>query len=68
MKLKKNETQTVDTFPFLNWKQNTHGRSYRDKVWIRDERIDHLETAIPRDPFHNQPPNADTIAYTNKIC
>jgi hypothetical protein len=29
--------------------------------------MDHLETAIPRDPCHNQPPNADTIAYTSKI-
>jgi hypothetical protein len=29
--------------------------------------MDHLESAIPRDPSHNQPPNADTIAYTNKI-
>jgi hypothetical protein len=31
------------------------------------ERLDHLKTAIPRDPSHNQPPNSDTIAYTNKI-
>jgi hypothetical protein len=30
-------------------------------------RIDHLETAIPGDPSHNQPSNADTIAYTSKI-
>jgi hypothetical protein len=29
--------------------------------------MDHLETAIPRDPSHNQPPNADTIAHTSKI-
>jgi hypothetical protein len=29
--------------------------------------MDHLETAIPRDPSHNQLPNADTIAYTSKI-
>jgi hypothetical protein len=29
--------------------------------------MDHLETAIPGDPSHNQPPNADTIAYTSKI-
>jgi hypothetical protein len=29
--------------------------------------MDHLETAISRDPSHNQPPNADTIAYTSKI-
>ena len=44
-----------------------HGRSYREKVWNRDERMDHLETAISGDPFHNQLPNADTIAYTSKI-
>jgi hypothetical protein len=47
--------------------QNTHGRSYRDKVWSCDKRMDHLETAISRDPPHNQLPNADTIAYTSKI-
>jgi hypothetical protein len=29
--------------------------------------LDHLETAISRDPSHNQPPNADTIAHTSKI-
>jgi hypothetical protein len=29
--------------------------------------MDHLEAAIPGDPSHNQPPNADTIAYTSKI-
>jgi hypothetical protein len=29
--------------------------------------VDHLETAISRDPFHNKPPNANTIAYTSKI-
>jgi hypothetical protein len=29
--------------------------------------MDHLETAISRDPSHNQPPNDDTIAYTSKI-
>ena len=30
--------------------------------------MDHLETAIPRVPSHNQPPNVNTIAYTSKIC
>jgi hypothetical protein len=29
--------------------------------------MDHVETAISRDPPHNQHPNADTIAYTSKI-
>ena len=46
---------------------DTHGRNYRDKVWSWDERMDHLETAISRDPPHNQLPNTDTIAYTSKI-
>jgi hypothetical protein len=27
----------------------------------------YLETATPRDPSHNHPPNSDTIAYTSKI-
>jgi hypothetical protein len=30
--------------------------------------MDHLETAISRDPSHNQLPNADTIAHIIKIC
>jgi hypothetical protein len=29
--------------------------------------MDHVETAIFRDPPHSQHPNADTIAYTSKI-
>jgi hypothetical protein len=29
--------------------------------------MDHLDTTAPRDPSHNQPPNADTIAYASKI-
>ena len=29
--------------------------------------MDHLETVISRDLSHNQPPNADAIAYTSKI-
>jgi hypothetical protein len=29
--------------------------------------MDHLETVIPGDPSHNQPPNGYTIAYTSKI-
>ena len=67
MKLKKNKVQSVDPFPFLELEQNTHGSSYRDKVCSWDNRMDHLETAISWDPSHNQPPNADTIAYTSKI-
>jgi hypothetical protein len=35
MKLKKKEDQSVDTWILLRrgGGQNTHGRSYRDKVW-----------------------------------
>jgi hypothetical protein len=29
--------------------------------------MNHLEAAIPGEPSHNQPPNADTIANTSKI-
>ena len=27
----------------------------------------HPETIPPGDPYHNQPPNPDTIAYVSKI-
>jgi hypothetical protein len=37
------------------------------KVWSCDERMDHLKTAISRDPSHNQLANADTIAYTSTL-
>jgi hypothetical protein len=53
--------------PSKNWEQNTHERSYRDKIWSWGERMDHPETAQPGDPSHNQPPNAGTIACTSKI-
>ena len=53
--------------PPQNRDQNTHGRSYRDKVWSKDEKMDHPEATAPGDPSHNQPPNADTIADVSKI-
>jgi hypothetical protein len=37
------------------------------KLKKKEDRMDHLETAIPGDPSHNHLPNADTIAYTCKI-
>jgi hypothetical protein len=68
MKLKKNEDQSVDTLPLLRIGNKTpNGRSYRDKVWSCDERMDHLESAISGDSSHNQLPNTETIAYTSKI-
>jgi hypothetical protein len=38
----------------------------RDKVWSRDWRKGHPETAPPRDPSHIQLPNPDTIVESNK--
>ena len=69
MKLKKNEDQSVDTLPLLRIGNKTPMEevTYRDKVWSCIKRMDHLEPAISRVPTHNQPPNADTIAYTSKI-
>jgi hypothetical protein len=32
----------------------TRSVGYRNKVWSWDERMDHVETAISRDPPHNQ--------------
>jgi hypothetical protein len=61
------KTEVWTLCPSLELGKNTHGRSYKDKVWRSDERMDHPETAAPRDPSHNQPPNADTIAYTSEI-
>jgi hypothetical protein len=29
--------------------------------------MDHPETTPPRGPSHNQPPNADTVAYASNI-
>ena len=55
------------THPPYNGEQNTHVRSYGDKVCSWDQRMGHPETAPPRDPSHNQQPNADSIAYASKI-
>jgi hypothetical protein len=66
MKLKK-EDHSVDTFIHLRIReQNTHGRSYRDKVWSRDCRNDHLETDSPGDLSHLQSPNPDSVVDANK--
>ena len=68
MKLKKNEDQNVDPLPLLRIGSKTPmERVTERKFGAEEERMDYLETAISRDPFHNQLPNADTIAYTSKI-
>jgi hypothetical protein len=66
MKLKKKEDQNVDTSILLRrGKQNTHGRSYRNKVWSEDWRNNHLETAPSGDPSHTLSPNLDTTVDAN---
>ena len=37
------------------------------KFGANNERMDHPETASPRSPSHNQPPNTDTIAHASKF-
>jgi hypothetical protein len=67
MKLKKNKDQNVDTLPLLRIGNKTPMEGVTETVSSGDKRMGHLETAIPGDLSHNQPPNTDTIAYTSKI-
>jgi hypothetical protein len=69
MKLKKKENHSMDTYIHLRrGEQNTHGRSYRDKLWSRDWRNYHLETDLPGDPSHLQSPNPDTVWMPTFAC
>jgi hypothetical protein len=45
---------------------NAHGRSYSDKIWSRDWRKGHPETAMLGDPSHIQTLNPVTITDVNK--
>ena len=68
MKLKKNKDQSVDTSLLLRIGNKTLMEGVTEtKFGAEMEVMDHLETAISRNPPHNQLPNADTIAYTSKI-
>jgi hypothetical protein len=67
MKIKKKEDQIMDTSFLFRIGDNTHRRSYTDKVWSQDERMDYPKTAPSGDPSHNQSPNSDTIAHASKI-
>ena len=58
--LKKKGEQSEDVLVFLRrGNKNIHRREYKDKVWSRDRRKGHPETAPPGDPAHIQPPNSD---------
>ena len=64
MKLKKKEDQSVDTLSLLRMGNKIPMEGVTEtKFGAKTEG----RTAPPRDPYHNQPPNADTIAYANKI-
>jgi hypothetical protein len=68
MKPKKNENQSVDTLPLLRIGNKTPLEGVTEtKFGAVTKKMDHLETAISRDPSYNLLPNADTIAYTSKI-
>jgi hypothetical protein len=67
MKLQ-NKDQSVDTLPLFRIGNNTPMEGVTETIFgAETKRLDHLETDIPRDPSHNQPLNADTIAYTSKV-
>ena len=66
MKLKKEDYSVNPSIHLKRREQNTHGRSYRDKVWSRNSRNDHPETDSLGDPSHIQSPNADTVVNANK--
>ena len=65
MKLKKYQDQSVDTLPLLRIGNKTPMEGVTETK--SGAKTKELETAIPEDTSHNQPPIADTIAYTSKI-
>jgi hypothetical protein len=50
---------------FIGW-TNNHRRKCGDKVWSRDWRKGHPETAPPGDLSHIQPPNPDIMVDDRK--
>jgi hypothetical protein len=60
MKLKKNKDQIVDTLPLLRIGNKTPMEGVTETKFG-------AETATPRDPSHNLPPNTETIAYASNI-
>jgi hypothetical protein len=68
MKPKNEEDHNMDECfsASYNGEQNTHKRTYGNKVWSRDLRKDHPEMASPGDPSHIQLPNLDVIVNSGK--
>ena len=67
MKLKKKEDQSVDTSFLFRMGNKIPMEGATETVWSWDGRKDHVEIAPSGDPYHNQPPNVETIAYDRKI-
>jgi hypothetical protein len=61
MKLKKKEDQNMDASTFLRRGKNAHRSKCADKMWSRDLRKGHPDTAQHGDPSPIQSPNTDTI-------
>ena len=65
--LKKKENWSGDALVPLKKEQNTHRSNDGDKLWSRDWRTGHPETALPGDSSYKQTPNPSTI-MDNKKC
>ena len=67
MKLKKTDDQSADASVLLRrGNKNIHRQRYGDKVWSRDWRNGHSETAPPGGSAHIQPTNPHNIANAKK--
>ena len=68
MNFKKNESQSVGTLPLLRIGNKISIEGVPETKFAADMKgWTIFLTAKPGDPSHNQPPNADTIAYACKI-
>jgi hypothetical protein len=68
MKLKKNEVQRVDTLPLLRIGNKTPIEGVTETKFRAETKGWTMYRLPSGDPSHNQPPNADTIAYTARFC
>jgi hypothetical protein len=66
MKLKKNEDQCVDALPLELGTKHPWKELQRQSLELR-QKDGPSRDCQTRESSHNQPPNADTIAYASKI-
>jgi hypothetical protein len=67
MKLKKKEDQSVDTLFLLRMGNKIPMEGVTEKKLRAEMEGKTIQTALPGDPSHIQPPNPETIAYARKI-